>query len=137
MNPKIYSRPTRKRWKEQTVRAPSSASGEITTQKSRLMNSEIIFDDASRVLEVVDFAPLDGATVFITGATGLLGTHFLASLCLLKDKGMKIKVFAEHHSAPANYTVDIARRGNFMLLNEIPKGADVVIHAAGYAQPSV
>ena len=99
--------------------------------------TDIIFEDASVVLEAVDFAPLDGATVFITGSTGLLGTHFLASLCLLKEKGMKIKVFAEHHSTPADYTVEIARRGNFTLLKEVPKGADMVIHAAGYAQPSV
>lgn len=99
-------------------------------------NSEIIFDDAARVIGAVDFSPLEGATVFITGATGLVGTHFLASLCLLKEKGMHIGVFAEHHSTPAEHTLDIARRGNILLLNEIPKGADVVIHAAGYAQPS-
>jgi UDP-glucuronate decarboxylase len=99
--------------------------------------TDIIFEDSAVVLESVDFAPMDGATVFITGATGLLGTHFLASLCLLKEKGAKINVLAEHHSTPADYTVEIARRGGFLLRNEIPKGADMVIHAAGYAQPSV
>jgi UDP-glucuronate decarboxylase len=97
----------------------------------------ILFEDAEEVSRSVDFTPLDGATVFITGSTGLLGTHFLTSLCLLKEKGMKINVLAEHHSTPADYTVEIARRGGFLLLNEIPKGADMVIHAAGYAQPSV
>ncbi len=116
------------------ARAPSWWNGVTHMLRN---DTEIIFDDASRVLESVDFAPLDGATVFITGATGLLGTHFLASLCLLKEKGMRINVLAEHHSTPADYTVEIARRGGFLLLNEIPKGADMVIHAAGYAQPAV
>lgn len=98
-------------------------------------NSEIIFDDAARVIEAIDFSPLDGATVFLTGSTGLLGTHFLATLCLLKEKGMHIGVLAEHRSTSADYTREIARRGNILLLPRINKGADVVIHAAGYAQP--
>ncbi len=120
------------------VRAPSSASGEITTQKSRLMNSEIIFDDASEVLKTVDLRPLDGATVLITGATGLLGTHFLASLCLAKEMGiLRNTVFAQCHSAPADYTVEIARRGGITLIQELPLGADVIVHASGYAQPAV
>lgn len=97
--------------------------------------SEVIFDDAAKVIEAVDFSPLEGASVFLTGATGLLGTHFLTTLCLLKERGMHINVFAEHHSTPAEYTLDIARRGGILLMNKIPKGADVVIHAAGYAQP--
>jgi UDP-glucuronate decarboxylase len=101
------------------------------------MRNDIIFEDAAKVIEAVDFSPLAGATVFITGATGLLGTHFLATLCLLNEMGLHITVLAEHHSAPAEYTVEIARRGNIMLLPRIPKGADVAIHAAGYAQPAV
>jgi UDP-glucuronate decarboxylase len=101
------------------------------------MRNDIIFDDAVKVIEAVDFSPLAGATVFITGATGLLGTHFLATLCLLKEKGMHINVLAEHHSAPAEFTMELARIGNIMLLPRISKGADFVIHAAGYAQPAV
>ena len=82
-------------------------------------NSEIIFDDAARVIEAIDFSPLDGATVFLTGSTGLLGTHFLATLCLLKEKGMHIGVLAEHRSTSADYTREIARRGNILLLPRI------------------
>ena len=103
-----------------------------------MMRNDILFDDAFRVLEGVDFSPLDGATIFLTGSTGLLGTHFLATLCLLKERGMNITVFAEHHSAPAEYTKEIAQRGDIPLVQKFPKykGADVIIHAAGYAQPS-
>ncbi len=103
-----------------------------------MKNLEIVFDDATEVCKAVDFGPLDGATVFITGATGLLGTNFLASLCLLKEAGMGLKVFAQCHSSPAKHTLEIVRRGDFTLLtDEIPKGADFVIHAAGYAQPRI
>ena len=101
-----------------------------------MMRNDILFDDAFRVLEGVDFSPLDGATIFLTGSTGLLGTHFLTTLCLLKECGMNITVFAEHHSAPAEYTKEIAQRGDIALVTHLPKSADVIIHAAGYAQPS-
>lgn len=101
------------------------------------MRNDILFDDAAKVIDVVDFSPLEGATVFLTGVTGLLGTHFLATLCLLKEKGMNIRAIAEPHSIPAEYTLEIARRGNISLMPRIYKGADVIIHAAGYAQPSL
>jgi UDP-glucuronate decarboxylase len=100
-------------------------------------NTEIIFDDAAEVCKAVDLRPLDGATVLITGATGLLGTHFLASLCLARENGIKSSVFAQCHSKPAEYTEELAKRGDTALIKALPSGADVIIHASGYAQPSV
>jgi UDP-glucuronate decarboxylase len=99
------------------------------------MNTDIIFADAARVLEAVNFDCLEGKTVLITGATGLLGTHFLATLALLKKRGMNIYAYAHCHSHPASYTQEIAKNSRILL--HCPMSADVIIHAAGYAQPSV
>lgn len=103
------------------------------------MRNEIIFEDAEEVVKAVDFSSLDGANIFITGATGLLGTHFLASLCLLKESGYRFQSVVGHYfSTPAEFTEEIARRGHFYLTrtrNFLPIHADVIIHAAGYAQP--
>jgi len=99
---------------------------------------DIIFEDATEVLKKVNFDWLEGKTVLVTGATGLLGTHFLATLCLLKNRGMNIKVFGVCHSDPAEYTKRIAEYGK-LWLTDTPAGLhyDAIIHAAGYAQPVV
>jgi UDP-glucuronate decarboxylase len=67
----------------------------------------------------------------------MLGTHFLAVLCLLKEAGMNFEVCAYCHSEPADYTKDIVKRSGFYLGKGLSGGVDVLIHAAGYAQPSV
>jgi UDP-glucuronate decarboxylase len=97
---------------------------------------DIIFSDAEKVLEKVDFSFLEGKSILVTGATGLLGTHFLAALALLKERGMKIKALAYCHSKPADYTKEIAARGQIELMSYNPGNIDVVIHSAGYAQPA-
>ena len=100
------------------------------------MKNDIIFEDAADVIGAVNFSALDGANIFVTGATGLLGTHFLASLCLLREAGYCFNVVGHHQSTPAAFTEDIVRRGGFRLTHELPLGSsDIVIHAAGYAQP--
>jgi nucleoside-diphosphate-sugar epimerase len=102
--------------------------------------NQIIFEDASRVVEKVDFSSLRNKTILLTGATGLLGTHFLATLALLNEGGGNNKVFGVCHSEPEPHTKEIARRGGLYLLGD-PIGswldADVTIHAAGYAQPAL
>jgi UDP-glucuronate decarboxylase len=97
---------------------------------------DIIYQDAEKVLEKVDFSFLEGKSVLVTGATGLLGTHFLATLALLKKRGMNGTVLGYCHSDPADYTEEIAKRGNLHLTKFLPATTDVVIHSAGYAQPA-
>lgn len=101
------------------------------------MKNDILFEDAEAVLKAVDLTSLDGANILVTGATGLLGTNFLASLCLLKESGKNIKVTGQYHSAPADFTLEIVQRGSFILTRGIPFIADVVIHAGCYAQPTL
>jgi UDP-glucuronate decarboxylase len=104
--------------------------------KNRL---DIIFEDAAEILKKINFDWLEGKTVLVTGATGLLGTHILATLALLKERGMRIRVIGHYHSHPALYTFQIRDRGGpgFYLAEHPDEFVDVIIHAAGYAQPSV
>lgn len=102
--------------------------------KNRL---DIVWQDAMEILKNVDFSFLEGKTVLVTGATGLLGTHFLATLASLKEIGLNIKVIAACHSAPSEYTKEIARRGKISTVDDWPLNADVILHAAGYAQPAI
>ena len=97
---------------------------------------DIILQDARETVKKCDFSWLEGKTVLVTGATGLLGTHFLATLALLK-KQMKIDVFGICHSDPADYTNEIARLGGIYLVDQWHYHTDAVIHAAGFAQPAV
>ncbi|MCX5850118.1 MAG: NAD(P)-dependent oxidoreductase [Deltaproteobacteria bacterium] len=108
--------------------------------------SEIIAKDASYACGQIDFSGLNSKTILITGATGLLGLHFLACIKhLVVQKKLRIKVQANIHSEPDT----IARyflKGNHI---EIIRGdlsdeeychkllpADYILHLAGYAQPN-
>jgi UDP-glucuronate decarboxylase len=98
---------------------------------------DIILTDAEKTIKKCDFSWLNEKTILVTGATGLLGTHFLATLTLLKEQGMKIKVFGVCHSDPADYTKEIACRGDIHLVDDVPFSGDAIIHLSGYAQPAV
>jgi nucleoside-diphosphate-sugar epimerase len=110
------------------------------------MPNDIIARDAVKICERVNLAGLQGKTILVTGASGLLGTYFLATLAHLRETGVKLKVVAQVRSEPAAHTTEIIRRGGFQLARanvadhqeclSLPE-ADVVIHSAGYAQPLI
>ena len=101
------------------------------------MKIDIILDDANAILKQINFGFLKNKTVLVTGATGLLGTHFLATLALLNERGWKSKVFGVCHSDPADYTVEIARLGGLHLIDKPTVKTDVALHLSGYAQPVI
>jgi UDP-glucuronate decarboxylase len=106
---------------------------------------DVIFEDAAEICRRVNLAGVRDATVLVTGASGLLGTYFLATLCLLRESGASLKVQAQVYSEPAAHTVEIIRRGGFNLLranladfqecSALPE-ADIILHSAGYGQPA-
>lgn len=108
--------------------------------------TDVIDFDAEQVCNRVDFGKLEGKTVLITGASGLLGTYFLATLAHLKKTGLSFSAIAQVRSAPVEHTKRILEKGNFQLAqvdltdsrecDSLPK-ADIIIHSACSAQPLV
>jgi UDP-glucuronate decarboxylase len=107
--------------------------------------AELILDDASLVVGKLNHDELSRKRVLITGASGLIGTHLLASLSYLRSEaGLPLKVYGVVNSEPEEYFVDIAEFGDAEILRgdltdpgfvrSLPE-SDLIIHAAGYGQP--
>ena len=112
------------------------------------MPSQLLLDeDARNALCGVPVEALQGKTVILTGATGVVGIHFLACLSYAqRHMGVRIEVIAVSRRAPPSHvkhivgdanvrflSVDIAEPKNIALLPT----ADVIIHSAGYGQPAL
>ncbi len=105
--------------------------------------AKYIFDDACDLIKKINLSELNNKTVLITGATGLVGTYFLASLKCAETKGIKPKVIVVAHSKPDKFFLDLLPKNTKILsgdltdtsfLKKLPK-ADYIIHSAGYGQP--
>lgn len=109
------------------------------------MLDKIILKDAMIICERANLDPLNDSAILVTGASGLIGTYILASLCCLQDHGAHMKVYAQHLSELPSHVADLISRGGFSTLRadladfdayaRLPE-VDFIIHAAGYAQPS-
>ncbi|HUU41330.1 MAG TPA: NAD-dependent epimerase/dehydratase family protein, partial [Desulfatiglandales bacterium] len=109
------------------------------------MLDKIILKDAMKICERANLDPLNGSAILVTGASGLIGTYILASLCCLQDHGAHMKVYAQHLSELPSQVIELISRGGFSPLRanladfdsyeRLPE-VDVIIHAAGYAQPT-
>lgn len=109
------------------------------------MLNNTILKDAKRICERVNLDVLRDSTILVTGASGLIGTYILASLCCLREYGVTIKVYAQHLSELPEHIARLVAQGSFTTVRanladhdeyaHLPE-ADVIIHAAGYAQPS-
>lgn len=105
---------------------------------------DILAADAARINDRVALSGLAGARVFVTGASGLIGSYVLACLGELAQRGVRVDVRAQAYSAAPPHVAAIAARHGFELLQAdlsrfdvypgLPE-ADVIVHAAGYAQP--
>ncbi len=110
------------------------------------MQNDVIARDAAAICERVKLDILRDKTILVTGASGLLGTYFLATLAHLKRSGMPLKAIAQYHSQPAPHTAEIIDNAGFQCVQAnladpaacaLLPPADVIIHSAGYAQPAI
>lgn len=105
----------------------------------------IIQADVTAILDMVDLSPLAKKKVLVTGASGLLGTYFMACLGELARRGAgPALVTAVFHSGPhpalaafscfpgaSQLRLDLSEMDSLRDLGKY----DYVIHAAGYGQP--
>ena len=109
------------------------------------MKKKVILQDAERICDRVNLDVLRDATILITGASGLIGTYILACLCHLRQRGIPMQVYACRLSELPPHVAELVIQGGFEVIRanladfdeyaRLPE-ADVIIHAAGYAQPS-
>lgn len=101
--------------------------------------------DAENACADLDFSDLKGRTVMVAGASGLVGTHFLACLRALALKGKGVTTIALTFSPPPAHVRSLVDYGDSRMLQgdigdasflaSLPQ-ADFIIHAAGYGQPT-
>src|SRR3989344_5346427 len=106
--------------------------------------AQIIIDDAKSSIQGIDFSALKNKTVLITGASGLVGTYFLAGLKYIPVKNRPKKIYAVCQNSPEKHWKEIALsikatiiKGDLTddsFLDKLPE-ADLIIHASGYGQP--
>lgn len=106
----------------------------------------LLKEDARRGLGGgVPFSMLDGKRILITGASGIIGTHFLYGLLhCQKHLGLQMEVVGVARRGVPEHLFPMGRQASFWIgdlaknrfLNKLPR-ADIIIHAAGYGQPAL
>jgi len=107
-----------------------------------MIDNRIILRDVQKICEQVDLRPLEGKTVLVTGASGLIGTYILACLFHLRKLGMPMRVYALSFSEVPLHLAEFVQDVDVMRLNladfeaypSLPQ-ADIILHLAGYAGP--
>lgn len=109
------------------------------------MTDNIILQDAQRICDRVNINILRDTTILVTGASGLIGTYILACLCRFREQGVRVHVYAQHLSEFPPHVAELMLQGGFKDIRasladfgeygRLPR-ADVILHAAGYAQPA-
>jgi len=110
---------------------------------------DLIYNNAQKNINNINFSVLKNKKILITGASGLIGIHCLAVLNLLKQK-FKIDVYCwVNNDIDPNFLPmfkdcviikgDITDENKIKILEEqfveTLSGFDFIIHAAGYGQP--
>ena len=105
----------------------------------------ILVTDAAKVEASMNFNPLEGKVILVTGANGLLGLNFIMSLAEISKKVKRIKIIAVVKSNPSGIlqklkksNLIIVQRGDLTddtFVDSLPV-SDIIIHAAGSGIPS-
>ncbi|MBU4123416.1 hypothetical protein KJ959_07035, partial [bacterium] len=106
--------------------------------KDKVLN-DILTVDAEKVASCFDFQELSNKKVIITGANGLIGVNFIASLLQIGTKVSGIKIFPIIHSKPSGFLSPFLNHKNVQVfIGDLTDGvftetipyADIIIHAA-------
>lgn len=108
---------------------------------------KILEEDAEYVLNSVDLNGINGKTIIVTGASGLIGTHIVYSIkqYVEKTKANVKLILVCFRKLPPYFNfitkttwIEVLQGDltNTEFVSGIPK-ADIVIHCAGYASPGV
>jgi nucleoside-diphosphate-sugar epimerase len=106
----------------------------------------IIAEDIENIINDIDLSVLKGKTILITGVSGMLGTYILFSIKEFNERyAADIKINAVINRALPQHLIEITNCSFIRIIqgdltdiefcNSLPK-ADVIFHAACYAQPS-
>ena len=100
---------------------------------------------ADHVVATVDFSPLRGKAVSLTGVNGLLGSHLLHALSVANRKlDLSLQVVGTSRSGPAPWIKDVFAQEKFRYVQLDLRGPfassrlgkpDYLFHAATYGQP--
>jgi len=110
-----------------------------------MLDSTIIREDVNSICNGISFGQLEGKTILVTGASGIVGTYFLECLHHLSAvHKMSLQVFAVMKNEPPAHLMECLSLPNFQILRgdladselypHLPE-TDFIIHAAGYGQP--
>ena len=98
----------------------------------------LLNNEAKSVVDSVDFTPLKDKSVLITGASGLIGLHLVASLTQIKEK-YNTKVTIWTNNPISEYFISVLGSSKHICgditdlkLFERLSNYDCIIHAAGY-----
>ena len=108
------------------------------------MYTEILIRNANKIIKDVDLSEIEGKSILVTGASGIIGLHLLYSFYQFKKLyNISVEVTGiVYHELPS-YLSFLEKsgfkfkRGNLADSNfskTLPK-ADIIIHAATYGQP--
>ncbi len=102
----------------------------------------IIESEIHEILESLDTSFLHNKTILITGASGLIGSYFSVLFQeIRKSKGVDFELFLTSRSGEFAFKID---NSTIVIAKDLSKSEtikkmpsyDIIIHAAGYAQPS-
>lgn len=108
---------------------------------------DIMFEDARKVTSNVDLSYIDGKTILITGASGLIGANIVCSVVeYVRNNNADIKLYLVIHRQLPDYLQDICKYPWIEIISgdlsdrsfiDILPQTDIIFHCAGYGQPGV
>jgi UDP-glucuronate decarboxylase len=110
-----------------------------------MLKTELLQIGGRDSLRNIDLKLFNNKSILITGASGIIGTHFMYGLQYVKEKcGISLNIIAVVNRGIAEHLTPLANKDyitfftgdltNEEFLSSLPK-ADFIIHAATYGQP--